>query len=332
MKGPRAERVKWLKHSGYRSVTLADLMRKSTHLYGPLRERIDAFARDLDGIDSGDVESLHRARVASRRLRELLPLLGLDRDLTRNLTRRLRKATRQLGTVRELDVEMLLIQELAEDSRYAATALKLIGATDAHARAAARERLSAKLPAAKLKGLTRKLERVAKGLESDDAQSGRRGAGAHTRAWLWALEARLARRAGRVRGTIETAGAVYAPERLHGVRIAVKKLRYAGELAAEATHKRVAAHIAVLKAAQDRLGRLHDLEMLLVRAREAQATLSPPDLTVWRDLGSLVHAVEDDCRQLHARYMRDRADLVAIANRMGASTREAQPVGRRTAS
>ena len=72
--------------------------------------------------------------------------------------------------------------------------------------------------------------------------------------------------------------------------------------------------------------------MLVVHAREAQASLSPPDLTAWRHLGSLVDVVEDDCRRLHARYMRGRAGLTAIANRMKAGTGDAQLVGRRTAS
>jgi len=305
----------------------------STHLlYGPFRKRLDAFTHELEGIEAGDVEALHRARVASRRLRELVPLLELDCDVTRNLTRRLRKATKQLGTARELDVLILLIQELADNSRYSAMALKQIGATAAQAGAAARERLSAKLPTAKLERLARKLERVSKGLASDDGESDRRGASGHRRAWLWALEARLARRASRVRAAIEASGVVYVPGQLHGVRIAVKRLRYAAELAAETTRKRIAADIATLKAAQDLLGRLHDFEVLLVHAREAQVSLSPPDLTAWRDLGSLVHVVEDDCRRLHARYMRDRTALTAIANRMGAGAREAELVGRRTAS
>ena len=301
------------------------------HLYDPYRKRLDAFTQELAGIRGGDVEALHRTRVASRRLRELLPLLELDRDVTRNLTRRLRKATRQLGTVRELDVLMLLIQELSGDSRYSAKALKQIGGTAAQVGAAARERLSAKLPVAKLERLARKLERVSKGLQSAGAEKGRRGVGGRKRVWLWALEAQLTRRASVVRAAIEAAGAVYVPQRLHGVRIAVKKLRYGAELTAEATGRRIAGSIAALKAAQDLLGRLHDLEVLLVHAREAQASLSPPDLTVWRDLGSLVHIVEDDCRGLHARYMRDRTRLTAIANRLGAGAREAQSAGRRTA-
>jgi CHAD domain-containing protein len=305
-----------------------------TDLYGPFRKRLDAFTHALGRVEEGDIEALHRTRVASRRLRELLPLLELDRDLTRKLTRRLRKVTKRLGSVRELDVLMLLIQELAENEhdRYAPAALQRLGAAAERARIGARDRLSVKLPTAKLERLALKLERVLKGLESGNARSRRGGASGPRRAWLWALEARVARRATLVRAAIEAAGAVYAPERLHGVRIALKKLRYAAELAAETRRKQTTADVLALQAAQDLLGRLHDLEMLLVRGREAQASLSPPDLARWRHLGSLVHVVEDDCRQLHARYMRDRAGLIEIANRMGAGALEGQRVGRRTAS
>jgi CHAD domain-containing protein len=300
----------------------------SIDLQGAFRKRLDAFSSELERV-AGDVESLHRARVASRRLREFLPLLGLDRE--RNLTRRLQKVTKQLGAVRELDVLMILVQELADNGRYSTKALKQLGEMTAQARAAARERLSAKLPAAKLERLSRKLDRVSKGLDPDHVRLNRHDATGRRRAWLWALDARLARRATQVRAAIEAAGAMYVPEHLHRVRIAVKKLRYAGELVAETTRRRIAADISALKAAQELLGRLHDLEMLLVSARKAQASLVPPDLTAWRHLGSLVHVIEDDCRQLHARYMRDRSELMAMANRMAAGTRETQPIARRAA-
>jgi CHAD domain-containing protein len=306
-------------------------MRKPPDLHGQFRKRVDAFSRELGQVEEGDVEALHKTRVASRRLRELLPLLQLDRGLTRKLTRRLRKVTRQLGTVRELDVLLLLVQGLATDRRYSPTALKRLGTTAAHARAAARERLSAKLPLEKLDRLARKLDRVAKSQRSDDAGPLRRGAGGHKRASLWAVEARIARRASSVGGAIAAAGAVYAPEQLHVVRIALKKLRYAVELIADGRQKHATADLAALKAVQDLLGELHDFEMVLASVREAQAALPASDLSAWRDLNALVRAVEDDCRQLHARYMRDRPRLLAIAERLAAVKREPRPLGRRAA-
>jgi CHAD domain-containing protein len=297
-------------------------------LRGAFRKRLDAFAHELGGLGGGDVEVLHRMRVASRRLRECLPLLELEHDATRHLSRRLRKVTKQLGTVRELDVLMMLAVELAEDGRYSPRALNRLGEETAKARASAREHLSSTLPAANLERLARKLDRVARGLDSADVTSGSlREARDLRRVWLWALEARLARRATEVRVAIEAAGAMYVPAHLHRIRIAVKKLRYAAELVAETTRKRITIDLAGLKGAQELLGRLHDLDVLLVHVRKAQASLVPLDLRAWRDLGSLVHVVEGDCRQLHARYMRDRTGLMAVANRLAAGTREAQPGG-----
>jgi len=302
-----------------------------TELHGPFRKRLDAFSRELKDVEDGDVGALHRTRVASRRLREVVPLLELDGDVSHRLSRRLRKVTRALGPVRELDVLMLLIQELEANDRYPPTALKHVAATVAQGRAAARERLSAKSPTSKLQRLARALEHASQRLQSADTESNRLKTKRSRRAWEWALDARVARRGGCLGAAIEAAGTAYAAGPLHAVRIAVKRLRYAAELAAEAMHTRIGADLAVLKTMQNRLGRLHDLQVLLVRARETQVSASLTDLAVWRELGALVRVVEDDCRTLHARYMSDRAALMAVANRMGARTPDARLIARRPA-
>jgi len=49
--------------------------------------------------------------------------------------------------------------------------------------------------------------------------------------------------------------------------------------------------------------------------RDMQAALTPPSLGVWRDLDAVVESLDDDCRRLHARYMRARVTLLAIADR-----------------
>jgi CHAD domain-containing protein len=298
----------------------------------PFRKRLDAFAHELSGVEQGNVEALHRMRVTSRRLRELLPLLEIDPETGRNLNRRLRRVTRQLGIVRELDVLMLLIEELQRRNRYPPVALKNLSASVGDARDMARERLTARLPPAKLKHLVDRLDRAARLLERHDAYVRRSGAAGPTRAWVWALERSLARRAECVRSAIAAAGSLYVPERLHDVRIALKKLRYAAELATEVGRQRMTTALPALKKAQGLLGRIHDLEVLVAFGRGAQASLSPPALSVWKALGSLVHAVEGDCRQLHAQYMRDRTTLIVIADRTAASTPRAAAVVRRAAS
>ena len=91
----------------------------STYRHDLLRKRLAVFTRALHGLEEGDVRALHRARVASRRLREILPILQLERGVTRKLVRRLRKVTDRLGTVRELDVLSMHLQELQQSNRSA---------------------------------------------------------------------------------------------------------------------------------------------------------------------------------------------------------------------
>jgi CHAD domain-containing protein len=284
------------------------------------RKPFEAFIEGAKRIHKGDVEALHGTRVASRRLRELVPLLGLDPDTSGNLGRQLAKVTKRLGKVRELDVLLLVIEELSRDGGYSSTALKQLATDVETERAVARERLAAKLPPRRLKRIAAKLRRAA--LESDDRKGHGRTVHHPRQPWLLALEARVARRATDLRCAIEAAGTVYVPERLHDVRIALKKLRYAAELVAEVRHPRVRAAIGTLRTAQDRLGCLHDRQVLIERARSLEATASPSPLTPANDLGSLARDLEADCRRLHAGYMRDRTTLILIADQMG----QAQPV------
>ena len=284
-----------------------------------LRKRLEQFTRMLHGLEDGDVRALHRTRVASRRLREVLPVLHLDAELTRKLSRRLRKVTAQLGSVRELDVLMLLIDELHASDRYDSGALNRIAALVDKDRKAARTRLMAKLPMGELRRLGTKLESVAKKLES--AEDAPRRPTPTNRTWRWAADARVAHRAAGVSKALEAAGAVYLPDRIHDVRISLKKLRYALEVASEGAAAGAARDLRALKQEQDVLGRLHDLQMLIERARQVQARLTPPNLVVWRALETLVDAIEDECRRLHGRYMHDREAISALVLRLAGRTR-----------
>lgn len=277
----------------------------------------------LKGARQGDTRALHRARIASRRLREVLPILRLDRDVTRKLNRRLRKVTRRLGAVRELDVMLLLIDELHVSRREHRAALSRIGVAAARSRDAARRRLFGRRGSAQLARVVKKLGHASEKRRAADEERSKDG-GAE-RARRWAVDARVARRASRLHDAIADAGAVYLPDRLHEVRLAIKKLRYALELSLELAGQRSSADVRVLKRGQDVLGRMHDLQGLADRARQVQASLTPPNLMVWRDLDALVDALEDECRRLHARYMRLRDPLAAIAERLSARRKGEMP-------
>jgi CHAD domain-containing protein len=279
-----------------------------------LKKRLDALTRVLKSVEQGDVRALHRARVASRRLREVVPMLQLDSAASRKLARRLRKVTVRLGTVRELDVLLLSIDELHVSRRARGAALGRVGVTVSTDRDRARKRLAVQMPTAAIWRLARKLDRIVGDLQVTEAAAARGAA----KGWRWAVEARVSRRATRVADAIHDAGAVYLPERLHVVRVALKKLRYALELANEVSGARGDGDARTLKRAQDLLGRMHDLQILTDRVRQEQTSLAPPSLSEWRDLDALIVSLEDDCRRLHARYMRMRDDLVAIAGHLNA--------------
>src|SRR5437867_2962313 len=91
---------------------LSSIMTASVRREDLLRTRLNRFTRSLPGVQTGDMRAIHRARVASRRLRELLPVLGLSHGAAAKLSRRLRKTTRRLGAIRELDVLLALIEDL----------------------------------------------------------------------------------------------------------------------------------------------------------------------------------------------------------------------------
>jgi len=278
-----------------------------------LGAHLKRFNRTLRGLERGDIRMLHAARVASRRLRELVPVLQVDAATSRKLSRRLRRMTRRLGTVRELDVLLLLIDELHEARREHSGPLSRLAVTVARTRDEARERLENDLPVREMRRVAKRLGALVDKLAARDEELAVRR---RAQQWRWVVDARVARRAQQLATAIRDAGAVYLPERLHTVRIALKKLRYAAELSAEVAGRRSTPQVRTLKRQQDGLGRMHDLQILIDRIRQMQVTLAPPSVAVWRGLDHLVSLLDEDCRRLHARYMQGRPALEAVAARL----------------
>jgi CHAD domain-containing protein len=208
---------------------------------------------------------------------------------------------------------MLLIDELHESGRFAGPSLRLVRSSVQAARERSRKKLPGKSAAASFRRVARKLDRAKRKLDGADDVATRR-------AWRWAIDARVSRRAANLREAIDEAGSVYLPERLHAARIAVKKLRYGLELDVEARGLRMTPELGVLKRTQELLGRLHDRQVLLDHVREIQASLTPPSVTMWRDLDRLLSVLEQSCRRLHARFIRERPAIVEICDRLARRT------------
>jgi CHAD domain-containing protein len=273
----------------------------------------------LHALGEGDVRALHRARVASRRLREILPVLQLKAELAERLGRRLKKVTVQLGAVRELDVLSDLMDELKAGGRCDPQVLRHVASTIGGERAQGRKALYARLPTRDLERIARKLEKVGGDLRDRKPSRG----------WQWAVDARVSRRAATVLHALDAAGALYLPERLHHVRIAIKKFRYALEVAGEAAGTKRSPDIRALQRQQDTLGRLHDVQVLVERVREMQSSL---DFTMWRKVDGLIALLEDDCRRMHAKFARQQSAIRAICQRVTRDATLAPQPGRAVAS
>ena len=260
-----------------------------------IRQRLRALVRALPGAEKGEVEPIHRARVATRRLREALPL-ALAHGRARKLERKVRRLTRALGPVRELDVALQTLDTLDTASVPAAALSRLRQVIRLE-----RRRLHA--------DMCREVTRV--DLEKLRHRIGRlaaRGrltfrAPARDPRRLTRAQALAARRALRLRAAIDSAAGIYLPDRLHEVRIASKKLRYALEVTRDLSGSRAGAGLRLLKEVQDLLGRMHDLQVLQAYVAEVHAGFEPGSGVSHHGFGVLAQHLERECRHLHGRYV-----------------------------
>jgi CHAD domain-containing protein len=276
-------------------------MNRSSPLVRLLERRARALRRHLTAAIAGTDVGVHQARVASRRLRESVPVLtaGLHHTHTGKVQRKIRRLTQALGTVRELDVTLHLIDELGERPGVPRAALSEVRALVIEDRERRRSIMLERLAKADSAKLTSRLQAVRLALLHPTA--GHR--------WRAALALRIATRARRLDKAIEQAGQIYAPEPLHQVRIAAKKLRYSLEIADESTVVRCPATLKVIKRVQDALGRLHDLQILLHHVAAVGAAPRGRRSTPDAGLAILSRQIEDECRHLHGRYVAQLAQL-----------------------
>jgi CHAD domain-containing protein len=262
--------------------------------------------RAMPAAQAGDEVSVHQARVASRRLREALPVLGARADLAAidRAGKRVRRITRALGPVRELDVTLMLLAELDGKRTTPQRAIARVRAAVLEERQKRRRSMLEEMSPSRLEKLRKRLVQVA----APDAR------GQVSRNALAEAAQQASLRARSLKAAIERAGGIYLADRLHRVRIEAKKLRYALEIQRELTRSRSTARLTRLKQQQDLLGRVHDLEVLIERTREVQARLAPTNRRAMAELNRLIRAVEDECREGHSAYMRGRPALLKLCD------------------
>ena len=281
-----------------------------TPLSQSLARRVEALAGHLEAALEGDERAIHQARVATRRLREIVPIvIDVDTGRGARLRRRLKRLTSALGPVRELDVALVLLASRAEGDK--ATAVEVLQDHLTERRRAAFEHLREAVDPGRARRLLVRLADLVEDLEL----ASRRGPGGLPTRERRRLARRVIDRARALGIVVAEAGAILIVDRVHAVRIATKRLRYALELTGELRLARTASLVSSLRAMQDVLGQLHDLDVLRAEAAQLRTGL-PPDSLVAEDLERLSDDFLADIRLLHARYLRGARALAALTDRV----------------
>jgi CHAD domain-containing protein len=129
--------------------------------------------------------------------------------------------------------------------------------------------------------------------------------------WDRRLRRAIADRAAEAREAIVHATGVYFPKRAHKARIAIKKFRYATEIAAAAGLWNAREIIRELKKAQDLLGRVHDRQELLDRLPASDEPY--PEGSGREQIELVEQVVEAETHDLHHRYLSRRQRLLDAA-------------------
>ena len=290
-----------------------------------LQRRLRVLSKELPRAHRGEAKGVHRARVASRRLREAVAAIeGGSRAHVRTARRDLRRVTTALGGVREMDVALKLLTENAGGESWPAPAVAAVIRQCEATRERRRKQLIDALDRVHLPKLEEAVDELR---ESLDSRARSRPAG-H-------LASRIRKRSREFQKTLAAAGTLYAPLPLHATRLAAKKLRYALELAQDAGRLPLGADLRQLEALQSLLGRMHDFQIIQEQTQAAIAD-ETVDRTVVRSLGAFDGAIERTCRELHAKFLAVVPRLSRLADRISREVtlklvdRARQPMARMT--
>jgi CHAD domain-containing protein len=263
-----------------------------------LDQQTSVLRTQLGGVYDGTVDAVHNARVATRRIRELLSLVPVvpGRDSEEDVAESYKAIGRALGKVRDIDVQIALIHDMETRAPQTAPPLTLVRLEHE------RERL------AKMRRLIKTLERldvdVLLHVVTDGHPTGLRRRLTST-GWRQQLKRLVAERAHNAVDAMSHATGVYFPKRTHGARIAIKQLRYAAEIAEATGLSDMRAAIRTLKKGQEILGDLHDRQALSDTlqdyAKDDGADPHHVELTQ--------QALEGEVLQLHAQYLTRRTSL-----------------------
>jgi len=270
------------------------------------RQQAALLQSQLPGLLDGRLDSIHDARIATRRIREALPLTHewQHRRDADEFAARISELGRSLGRVRDADVRIELLRYFESRLPQTASSLASVRQRQEHDRLMLARKLVKRLERL---GLGQELARLSAGA----AWQRRRFWLAMTGAWRDQLRLLVAARAQEAGAAVAHATGVYFPNRSHAARIAIKKFRYAVEISARTGLLDDQPMLRTLKKAQDLLGELHDRQALI---DELTGLAGKPDVDA-AAIALVVRVAEVEIGDLHARVLARRGEVLDACQR-----------------
>ena len=257
--------------------------------------QLRAMTAEHANASAGDVEAIHRLRVATRRLRAGLRMLrevapGGEAQSTADELAWLCGA---IGAVRDLDVLAQLLEDRATRLEPDfIRALEPLSDTIRRQRTVEQERLVAALDSERYRGLAQRLGAVAPQPTADGVTLG-------------AVAARLVRP--QLRAMLRAGAGLdeaSPPETLHRLRVRVKKLRYALEPLRAVGGKPARRMLRRLERVQERVGMYHDAVSAAAWLHGWAAESRDTPAMAMMAAGALIHSFERRIRRLRTRSLK----------------------------
>ncbi len=271
-----------------------------------IRARAGAMRAQADAVRAEDPDGVHDMRVASRRLRaavdEYRP--ALDKKASKALLKHVRAVTRTLGRPRELDVMLETLAKHRDTFKGEART----AANHALRRIRARRRAVAMS--------CREAAAIASGAQFEELLETLLASAAPSSECLLdharrSLKKKFDRLCNAYKSWKETGN----EERLHEVRIAFKKLRYACEVHARIYGDRMTRFLKRLKDVQQLLGDWNDLRVLRLELTDIAWELPDP---MRAGLPTLIAAIGRPCAELETAFAAHAEQFFSKSRRRGA--------------
>ena len=249
-----------------------------------IRSRLEALLKNERPTRAGeDTEALHDMRVASRRLREALRIYAdlYPKKRLRQAVRDVRRVTRILGLVREVDVNIGQLNSWQERLGEAyAFSIEYVLAIEHERQRRLRKKMLAQLDDLDMSELRADLSKLLQHPRGNPEALGEEAEVESTPSYVLFARRHIEEGLESVHTCLERVSSKPTLHHFHQLRIQTKKFRYSIELLSRALDSHRAIRILKqLKVLQDELGALHDCSVLHSALRALRVPLRQNQLT-----------------------------------------------------